>query len=173
MTLYLKLYQLSKPDLSERFNAILLDEGQDVNPVIADIVKIQRVRKVAVGRSPPADLSLPRRRRCAQQRLDGRRRTSLPDPKLSLRPCRRACGQHHSFYKGETRKLQGLGCNTLVKRALPEELPHRTFIHRTVTGVIENTLPAGRKQPQDFLGRRYRQLLATRSGRFIPIQPQP
>jgi len=46
---YLKLYQLSKPDQSERFNAILLDEGQDVNPGIADIVKTQRVRKVAVG----------------------------------------------------------------------------------------------------------------------------
>ena len=46
---YLKLYQLSKPDLSQRFKAILLDEGQDVNPVIADLVKIQRIRKVTVG----------------------------------------------------------------------------------------------------------------------------
>lgn len=54
------------------------------------------------------------------------------------------------FYKGETRKLQGLGCNTLVKRALPEELPHRTFIHRTVTGVIENALQLVASNPKIF-----------------------
>jgi integrating conjugative element membrane protein (TIGR03747 family) len=46
---YLKLYQISQPDLSQRFECILLDEGQDVNPVIADLVKTQQIRKVTVG----------------------------------------------------------------------------------------------------------------------------
>ncbi|MFH7445147.1 DNA helicase, partial [Pseudomonas syringae pv. tagetis] len=37
---YLKLYQMSQQDLSQRFGAILLDERQDVNPVIPNQVKI-------------------------------------------------------------------------------------------------------------------------------------
>jgi hypothetical protein len=53
-------------------------------------------------------------------------------------------------YKGETRKLEGLGPNTRIKRALPEDLPHRTFIHRTVTGVIENALRLVTNQPKIF-----------------------
>lgn len=44
---YLKLYQLSKPQLS--YDCILLDEAQDTNPVIADIVFIQECAKVLVG----------------------------------------------------------------------------------------------------------------------------
>jgi superfamily I DNA/RNA helicase len=40
---------LRKPDLCQRFDCILLDEAQDVNPVIADIVRIQKIRRVAVG----------------------------------------------------------------------------------------------------------------------------
>ncbi|RMP40366.1 hypothetical protein ALQ26_04546, partial [Pseudomonas amygdali pv. lachrymans] len=46
---YLKLYQMSQPDLSHRFGAILLDEGQDVNPVIANLVQIQTITQVTVG----------------------------------------------------------------------------------------------------------------------------
>ncbi|RMU12283.1 hypothetical protein ALP34_05367 [Pseudomonas savastanoi pv. glycinea] len=43
-------------------------------------------------------------------------------------------------FKGEKIPLQGLGQPTLVKRALPDDLPHRTYLHRTVSGVIENAL---------------------------------
>jgi hypothetical protein len=43
-------------------------------------------------------------------------------------------------FKGETIPLQGLGQPTQVKRKLPEGLPHQTFLHRTVSGVIENAL---------------------------------
>ncbi|HBO0621359.1 TPA: UvrD-helicase domain-containing protein, partial [Pseudomonas aeruginosa] len=46
---YLKLYQLSKPDLSQRFDCMLLDEGQDINPVIADIAHWQRIKMAIVG----------------------------------------------------------------------------------------------------------------------------
>ena len=44
---YLKLYQLSRPKLN--FDCILLDEAQDINPVIADIVVSQKCSKVIVG----------------------------------------------------------------------------------------------------------------------------
>lgn len=46
---YLKLCQMSRPDLSNRFGAILLNEGQDVNTVIADLVQRQRTIQVMVG----------------------------------------------------------------------------------------------------------------------------
>ena len=46
---YLKLFQLSKPDLAARYGVILLDEEQDTNPVTADIVLSQQCRLVLVG----------------------------------------------------------------------------------------------------------------------------
>lgn len=46
---YLKLYQLSLPVLSKRYDIILLDEAQDTNLVTADIVFRQRCGKVLVG----------------------------------------------------------------------------------------------------------------------------
>jgi superfamily I DNA/RNA helicase len=48
---YLKLYQLSQPDLSRKYDLLLLDEAQDINQVIIDIFQNQAMRKVAVGDS--------------------------------------------------------------------------------------------------------------------------
>ena len=45
---YLKLFHLSKPNLSE-FNTILFDEAQDANPVMADIVLNQMSNIVLMG----------------------------------------------------------------------------------------------------------------------------
>lgn len=44
---YLKLYQLSKPVLN--YDVILLDEAQDINPVIGDIVLHQDAARIVVG----------------------------------------------------------------------------------------------------------------------------
>ncbi|MDR9863412.1 UvrD-helicase domain-containing protein [Pseudomonas baetica] len=147
---YLKLYQMSKPDLSQRFEGILLDEGQDVNPVIADLVKIQRIRRVAVG-DPHQQIY---RFRGAEDALgsdwmaDAERHYLTQSFRFG--PAVAHVANIILFYKGETRKLQGLGPNTQVKRALPENLPHRTFIHRTVTGVIENALRLVTSEPKIF-----------------------
>ncbi|HDX8429078.1 TPA: ATP-dependent helicase [Aeromonas veronii] len=43
---YLKVYQLSVPDLSIHYDTILLDEYQDTNPVIADIIVRQKNCKI-------------------------------------------------------------------------------------------------------------------------------
>ena len=51
---YLKLYQLSKPDLTAGrygFDIVMLDEAQDSNPVTADIVMGQKCTRVLVGDS--------------------------------------------------------------------------------------------------------------------------
>ena len=44
---YLKLYQLSKPNLN--YDCLLLDEAQDTNPVVIDIVVKQKCSKILVG----------------------------------------------------------------------------------------------------------------------------
>lgn len=46
---YLKLYQLSEPDLTKRFDYILFDECQDANPVLIDILEKQSCQKIVVG----------------------------------------------------------------------------------------------------------------------------
>lgn len=46
---YLKLYQLSEPDLSKRYQTILFDEAQDANPVTSNIILRQRCRLIFVG----------------------------------------------------------------------------------------------------------------------------
>lgn len=50
---YLKLYQLSKPDLSKNYKLLLLDEAQDTNDCVLDIVLSQkdRMKVVLVGDS--------------------------------------------------------------------------------------------------------------------------
>lgn len=147
---YLKLYQISQPDLSQRFECILLDEGQDVNPVIADLVKIQQIRKVAVG-DPHQQIY---RFRGAEDALGSEWMADAEKHYLTqsfrFGPAVAHVANMILSYKGEARQLQGLGPNTLVKRALPEDLPHRTFIHRTVTGVIENALHLADAKPKIF-----------------------
>lgn len=46
---YLKMYQLSNPDLSRMYDVILFDECQDANPVLLDIVSKQKCQKIYVG----------------------------------------------------------------------------------------------------------------------------
>lgn len=47
---YLKLYAMTKPDLSDRFDSILFDEAQDANPVTSQIVFSQaHLQKMVVG----------------------------------------------------------------------------------------------------------------------------
>lgn len=48
---YLKLFQLSKPDLASKFDEINLDEAQDSNALTLDLVLRQRCRRILVGDS--------------------------------------------------------------------------------------------------------------------------
>jgi hypothetical protein len=47
--IYMKVYQLSAPDLSEHFDLIMVDEGQDLNPVVLSILLNQRIPRIIVG----------------------------------------------------------------------------------------------------------------------------
>ena len=46
---YLKMYQLSQPNLSNAYDFILFDECQDANPVLLDILSRQTCQKIYVG----------------------------------------------------------------------------------------------------------------------------
>lgn len=46
---YLKLWQLQKPDLSKRYDRIICDEGQDLNPTVLDILKRQTTGLLIIG----------------------------------------------------------------------------------------------------------------------------
>lgn len=46
---YLKLYQLSNPNLSVAYDFIMFDECQDANPVVTDILRKQTCQKIFVG----------------------------------------------------------------------------------------------------------------------------
>jgi len=46
---YLKLWQLSNPDLSQRYTTIICDEAQDLNPTVLDILKRQKTGLLVIG----------------------------------------------------------------------------------------------------------------------------
>ena len=46
---YLKLYQLSKPDIAKDYDMIMVDEAQDSNPAVVMLVNRQKCSKVWIG----------------------------------------------------------------------------------------------------------------------------
>jgi hypothetical protein len=147
---YLKLYQISRPNLSQRFGAILLDEGQDVNPVIADLVQIQPITQVTVG---DRHQQLYRFRGA----VDALNSAWMKDAErhyltksFRFGPAVAHVANIILSFKGETVPLLGLGQPTQVKRTLPDDLPHQTFLHRTVSGVIENALRLVNNNPKMY-----------------------
>ncbi|SEI14467.1 UvrD-helicase domain-containing protein [Paraburkholderia hospita] len=46
---YLKLWQLTSPDLSRKYTSIICDEAQDLNPTVLDILKNQKTGLLVIG----------------------------------------------------------------------------------------------------------------------------
>ncbi|HDR9068269.1 TPA: ATP-dependent helicase [Burkholderia vietnamiensis] len=46
---YLKLWQLTNPDLSRKYTSIICDEAQDLNPTVLDIIKNQKTGLLVIG----------------------------------------------------------------------------------------------------------------------------
>ncbi|CAI2497087.1 MULTISPECIES: UvrD-helicase domain-containing protein [Serratia] len=141
---YLKLYQLSQPDLSKRWQTLLFDEAQDANPVTQSLVLSQRCSVVLVGDRHQQIY----RFRGAENALDA---PALVDAeRLNLT---------HSFRfgpavarvanmlldrQGETLPVIGDGGEDKVLTSLTEEVQeqHVTVLSRTVAGVIGTALDA-------------------------------
>ena len=141
---YLKLYQLSKPDLALRYEIVLFDEGQDANPVTTAFVTRQSCTLVVVGdkhqsiyafRGADNALDSPILRDADQLFLThsfrfGASVAAIANALLSL--------------KGETRPVYGLGGDDEVIPAGDFSLKTQdgpvTFLSRTVMGVIQMAL---------------------------------
>lgn len=140
---YLKCWALRRPRLNAKFDTILVDEAQDLNPVIAGIVRrqVEAGCKVVVVGDPNQQLY---RFRGAEDSLAAGwligAETHYLTESFRFGPAAAHVANVLLELKGETQKLKGLGSSTKVKTSLPADLPHRTFLHRTVAGVIETGL---------------------------------
>lgn len=137
---YLKLYQLSKPDLSYYYGAILLDEAQDANPVISSFVLRQRCIVIFVGdrhqqiyRFRGAENALDIAEMQAATRLYltssfrfGPQVSMVANAILSL--------------KEEPRALIGRGKPDRITMELPDNAYPRAVLHRTIMGCIHSGL---------------------------------
>lgn len=137
---YLKLYQLSRPNLSSRYYTILFDEAQDANPVTSAIVLNQTCRVVLVG-DPHQQIYRFRGADNAMNApvLDGADRLWLTHS-FRFGPEVANVANRLLALKGETRKVTGKGGPDRVVETLPRTCGHRAVLHRTVCGVIGTAL---------------------------------
>ena len=140
---YLKVFALTKPDLSRKFAGVMADEAQDANPVIAGLLRTQVEHGCQLTVCGDQHQQL-YRFRGAEDILNASWLNGAQVLRLT-ESFRFGFGVAHVAnmllsVKGETVPLQGMGPKTQIKKTLPADLPHRTFLHRTVFGVIENAL---------------------------------
>ncbi|EBS4546640.1 ATP-dependent helicase [Salmonella enterica] len=137
---YLKLYQLSRPDLSSRYSTLLFDEAQDANPVTSAIVLSQCCRVVLVGdrhqqiyrfRGADNAMNVPQLEHADRLWLTNSFRFGPEVANVANRLL---------ALKGETYKVTGKGLQDRVVNMLPRTCGHRTVLHRTVCGVISTAL---------------------------------
>jgi len=139
---YLKLYQLSAPDLEHKWDVILFDEAQDANPVTSHFVMSQRCRIILVGdryqqiyrfRGAENALTAPA--------LDNADRLWLTNS-FRFGPAIADVANALLAETGEQRRINGLGSSDQVADELPDAAAHYCVISRTVAGVIGTALVA-------------------------------
>ncbi|ELQ9312074.1 ATP-dependent helicase [Serratia marcescens] len=141
---YLKLYQLSQPDLSRRWQTLLFDEGQDANPVTQSLVLAQCCDVVLVGdrhqqiyrfRGAENALDVPQLADADQLYLTHSFRFGPAVARVANRLLAR---------QGETVPVVGRGGNDRVVTCLPEDVKAQSVavLSRTVAGVIGAALDA-------------------------------
>lgn len=137
---YLKLYQLSSPQLS--YDCILFDEAQDANPVLSAIVALQPGQKIFVG-DPWQQIY---RWRGAENALDQQIEQGAEPMYLtnSFRFGPMIAGVANAILRlqGETRPLVGLGPMDKVKTSMDGVRGRYTVLNRTVSGVIMSAIEA-------------------------------
>lgn len=137
---YLKLYQLSNPQLP--YDVILFDEAQDSNPVTAALVAGQKARKIFVGDKWQQIY----RWRGAENALDTQVVQGADSMFLtnSFRFGPMIAGVANSILRqqGETRPLVGFGARDKVVTSMPFGHSRYTVLNRTVVGVIMTAIDA-------------------------------
>lgn len=142
---YLKLYQLSEPDLALRYGCILFDEAQDANPVTTALVIRQRCQLIFVGdphqqiyrfRGANNALEIPDMSDATHLKLTnsfrfGQEVALVANAILSL--------------KEESTPLIGRGMQDEIYVTMPEQVGHIAILHRTVMGTIQSAMEAAAK----------------------------
>lgn len=150
---YLKLYQLSAPDLTACYQTILFDEAQDANPVTQALVLRQDCQVILVGDRHQQIY----RFRGADNALDA----------PALREADRLWLTHSFRFgpqvaevanallaqEGETKQVAGCGGADEVLPPGAVCAAHQAILSRTVAGVIDSALrAAGRKESICWVG---------------------
>ncbi|MGP0837903.1 UvrD-helicase domain-containing protein, partial [Serratia sp. CY85251] len=141
---YLKLYQLSKPDLSRRWQTLLFDEGQDANPVTQSLVLAQSCDVVLVGDRHQQIY----RFRGAENALDAPQLAEADQLYLThsfrFGPGVAQVANRLLARQGETVPVVGEGGNDRVMTCLPDDVKEQpvAVLSRTVAGVIGAALDA-------------------------------
>ncbi|PNO64526.1 UvrD-helicase domain-containing protein [Serratia marcescens] len=141
---YLKLYQLSQPDLSRRWQTLLFDEGQDANPVTQSLVLAQSCDVVLVGDQHQQIY----RFRGAENALDAPQLANADQLYLTLSfrfgPAVARVVNRLLARQGETVPVVGEGGSNRVVMCLPDHVKGHPIavLSRTVVGVIGAALDA-------------------------------
>lgn len=145
---YLKLYQLSFPNLARKYGTILFDEAQDSNPVTNHIVLQQQCKVIYVG----DDHQQIYRFRGASNALQGpllkNADTLYLTHSFRFGPQVAMVANALLMLKKETKPVIGRGAQDQVVTSLPDGTGRFTVLSRTVIGVITNAIMAsmeGRK----------------------------
>ncbi len=147
---YLKLFQLSHPDLSKRCDTILFDEAQDANLVTSAFVLNQPCRVILVGdryqqiyRFRGADNTLNARQLAQADRLwlTASFRFGPEVARMANILLERA---------GEEKRVTGNGGQDAVVSSIPNEAEHIAVLSRTVSGVIGSALTASLMEKKVF-----------------------
>lgn len=141
---YLKLYQLSQPDLSKRWQTVLFDEGQDANSVTQSLVLAQSCNVVLVGDRHQQIY----RFRGAENALDAPQLADADQLYLThsfrFGPAVARVANRLLARQGEMLSVTGSGGDDSVVNCLPEDVSrqHVAILSRTVAGVIGSALEA-------------------------------
>ncbi|HDS6908222.1 TPA: UvrD-helicase domain-containing protein [Klebsiella oxytoca] len=147
---YLKLFQLSGPDLASKWDTILFDEAQDANQVTSAFVLSQPCRIVLVGdryqqiyHFRGADNAL------SSLRLEQAERLWLTSS-FRFGPAVAQMANMLLATTGEEMKVTGSGGDDEVVTHLPADVPHYSVLSRTVSGVIGAALSASLQEKKVF-----------------------
>lgn len=127
---YLKLFQLSQPDLS-RYDIILLDEAQDTNPCVLNIVKRQKMGKVLVGDRHQNIYGF-RGSINAMAHVEGTMLALTSSFRFGSHIAETANAILHTFC-GEEREIQGLSQDRSA-------VTSRCYLHRTNSGLFDKAI---------------------------------
>lgn len=132
---YLKLYQLSEPNL-ERYDAILLDEAQDTNPCLFHIFNRQQSNKVLVGDEHQNIYSF-RGSMNAMKHLRSERHSLTTSFRFG-EPVAEVANTILGVFKNETQRLKGASLGE-CSVGRPKTM-QTTFLHRTNAGLFDRAV---------------------------------